>query len=69
MNHNADIRYSSLLQWLAVPFAMSNDVVEPISDHTDTWVGHWETKKTGKWIDYVLFLVGVTSLAISCVSM
>lgn len=44
---------------------MSNDAVEPISDHTDTWVGHWEAKKTGKWIDYVLFLVSLSSLAIS----
>ena len=45
-----------LFQWLAVPFALSNDAVDDISDHTDTWVGHWETKKTGIWIDYVLFL-------------
>ncbi|CAB3993264.1 high-affinity choline transporter 1-like [Paramuricea clavata] len=42
--------------WLAVPFAMSNDAVDPISEHKETWVGHWEMKKTGKWLDYVLFL-------------
>ena len=36
---------------------MTNDAVDDINDHTDTWVGHWDTKKTGKWLDYVLFLV------------
>ena len=42
-----------------MPFALSNDAVDDISDHTDTWVGHWDTKKTGVWIDYVLFLVSL----------
>jgi hypothetical protein len=58
---NIDLISCFSLQWLAVPFAMSNDAVDNINDHTDTWVGEWDTKKTGVWIDYVLFLVSLTS--------
>jgi len=43
--------------WLTVPFALSNEHVENITDTKSEWLGHLYGAKVGKWIDYAFLLV------------
>ena len=43
--------------WLAVPFALTNERVTPLSESGNLWLGHLETIKDGQWIDYLMLLV------------
>lgn len=42
--------------WLTVPFAMTHPAVKSISKTQSAWVGEWDGKQTGIWLDYVLYL-------------
>ncbi|XP_030838436.1 high-affinity choline transporter 1-like [Strongylocentrotus purpuratus] len=43
--------------WICLPFALANDAVTPILETTDRWLGEWDTKLTGQWIDNTLLLI------------
>ncbi|XP_071793524.1 high-affinity choline transporter 1-like [Asterias amurensis] len=43
--------------WITVPFAMTNEAVEPIMNTTDRWVGTLEPKLAGDWVDHGLLLI------------
>ncbi|XP_041483226.1 high affinity choline transporter 1-like [Lytechinus variegatus] len=45
--------------WICLPFAMTNAAVTPIKDTTDRWVGEWDVRTTGQWVDsFLLILLG-----------
>merc|ERR550532_1307558 len=39
--------------WLVVPFALTHENVAPLSHTSSSWVGHFDTRQTGIWIDYL----------------
>ncbi|XP_028407780.1 high-affinity choline transporter 1-like [Dendronephthya gigantea] len=43
--------------WLTIPFAMTHSAVSSISTTKKTWIGEWDWKFTGVWVDYALLLV------------
>lgn len=43
--------------WLTVPFALSNDLVENITDTKSEWLGSLHGAKVGKWLDYAMLLI------------
>eukprot|EP00057_Strongylocentrotus_purpuratus_P019719 XP_011674193.1 PREDICTED: high-affinity choline transporter 1-like [Strongylocentrotus purpuratus] len=43
--------------WICLPFALTNDAVTPIVETTDRWLGEWDTKLTGIWIDNCLLVI------------
>ena len=36
---------------------MSHSAVQNISETKSTWIGEWDAKLTGKWLDHVIYLV------------
>ena len=44
-------------QWLAVPFAMTNEVVGNIATKSKQWVGTVDPADIGVWIDCGLLLI------------
>ncbi|KAJ8025463.1 High-affinity choline transporter 1 [Holothuria leucospilota] len=42
--------------WLCIPFAMTHKAVSPIIENT-AWLGTWDPKYAGVWIDFALLLV------------
>ena len=55
--HHASPDHISLIQWLCVPFAMSNEAVEPIGSTATEWLGRIEPNQAGLWVDSTLMLV------------
>ena len=49
--------WSERLQWLAVPFAMTNPAVSNVTGNADHWIGTLEPIRAGIWIDSALLLV------------
>ncbi|XP_022098358.1 high-affinity choline transporter 1-like isoform X2 [Acanthaster planci] len=43
--------------WLCVPFAMTNEVVEPIGSTASEWLGTIESHQAGLWVDSALMLI------------
>ncbi|XP_041463012.1 high affinity choline transporter 1-like [Lytechinus variegatus] len=43
--------------WLAVPFAMTHEAVVPISETKDEWLGEWDNKLVGVWLDNWMLLI------------
>ena len=43
--------------WLSIPFAMTHSAVSSITTSKETWIGKWDMKFTGVWVDYALLLI------------
>ncbi|XP_038046003.1 high-affinity choline transporter 1-like [Patiria miniata] len=43
--------------WICVPFAMTNEAVEPIGSTSEEWLGTIESDQVGLWLDSALLLV------------
>ncbi|XP_071947217.1 high-affinity choline transporter 1-like isoform X2 [Antedon mediterranea] len=43
--------------WICLPFSLTSEYVEPIVDTSTGWLGEWDSKFTGVWIDYALLLM------------
>eukprot|EP00795_Rhopilema_esculentum_P010376 gene10376-19077_t len=42
--------------WITIPFAMTNKHVKKIATTSSTWVGTYDDKYTGEWLDYAMLL-------------
>ncbi|XP_033119494.1 high-affinity choline transporter 1-like isoform X2 [Anneissia japonica] len=43
--------------WICLPFALTSEYVEPISESKSEWLGEWDSKYTGVWLDSALLLM------------
>nr|XP_054758847.1 high-affinity choline transporter 1-like [Lytechinus pictus] len=43
--------------WFCVPFVLTNKAVTPLPETTDRWVGEWDVRLTGQWIDSMLLII------------
>ncbi|XP_071949540.1 high-affinity choline transporter 1-like [Antedon mediterranea] len=43
--------------WLSIPFALTNDHVTSIIDTKEMWLGTWDNKYAGEWLDYGFLLM------------
>jgi len=43
--------------WLTLPFALTNPNVQSITVTKTEWMGEWDNKAAGSWIDYAFLLV------------
>ena len=53
-----------LFQWITIPFAMTNSHTVKIAKTSSSWVGTFDQKYTGEWLDFTLLLVSKTVLCI-----
>ncbi|CAB3993446.1 high-affinity choline transporter 1-like, partial [Paramuricea clavata] len=43
--------------WLTIPFALTHSAVSSITTSKKTWIGEWDSKFTGVWLDSALLLI------------
>ncbi|XP_071946763.1 high-affinity choline transporter 1-like isoform X2 [Antedon mediterranea] len=43
--------------WLSIPFAFTNEHVSSISLTKEDWLGSWDSRKSGIWVDYGFLLI------------
>ncbi|XP_072165628.1 high affinity choline transporter 1-like [Diadema setosum] len=43
--------------WICVPFSLTNDAVAPLSTTASQWLGTWETRLVGQWIDNAFLMI------------